>query len=200
MCQGWVRWTNMILPSYGTSSSHWPGGTWTEPRGLSCRAETKQANDKSAVFINYYPFFHFLSLFVLSTSPQSSPPPLPITCNCFNFWMTKYEQVIQVSCTAINRNRYPEVMCMRVCVMKQWESANLLNCTMRNRETSQLAHDMALSITMTRMTENFHQQLKIHLKQFTVFRSTLKYHLKYCWITIFFSKQWSWTSLHLFWA
>ena len=114
MCQGWVRLTNRILPSYGTSSSHWPGGTWTEPRGLSCRAETKQANDKSAVFIHYNPLFHFLSLLVLSTSPQPSPPPHPITCNCLNVWMIKYEWVILVSCTAINRNWYHEVMCMCV--------------------------------------------------------------------------------------
>lgn len=33
-----------FLPSYGTSSFRWPGGTWTELRGLSCRAETRETN------------------------------------------------------------------------------------------------------------------------------------------------------------
>lgn len=33
-----------FLPSYGTSSFHWPGGTWTELHGLSCRAETRETN------------------------------------------------------------------------------------------------------------------------------------------------------------
>lgn len=34
----------MILPSYGTSSFHWPGEIETELHGLSCRAETRETN------------------------------------------------------------------------------------------------------------------------------------------------------------
>lgn len=46
----------MVLPSYDTSSFHWPNEIWTEPHGLSYIAETKETKStlrKHSNFCNF---------------------------------------------------------------------------------------------------------------------------------------------------
>lgn len=53
--------TDLGLPSCGTSSFHWPGGTWTEPRGLSCKAKTRRGENTNnyRIIQQIYPFYYF---------------------------------------------------------------------------------------------------------------------------------------------
>lgn len=60
-----------ILPSYGTSSSHWPSETWTEPHGPSCRATTTKKKKQQQKFFFLFVTFIFVVGILTLCSMQS---------------------------------------------------------------------------------------------------------------------------------